>query len=117
MIRKNTMTKRHRDPRSFLLGSVLTQNDIHIVTSKLPTSKQVLPAFIAKKEEFDQTKNKKPCHHNHQHLPVLMIVTKVDRQNYWQALQVLLLYIFLISSACLSLTRASFLFCNIFSSY
>ena len=60
IIRKNIMTKRHRDPRLFLLGSVPNQNDIHIVTSKLPTNKQVLLAFIAKNEEFDQTKNKKP---------------------------------------------------------
>ena len=54
------MTKRHRDPRLFLLGSVPTQNNIHIVTGKLPNNKQVLLAFIAKKEDFDQTKNKKP---------------------------------------------------------
>ena len=54
------MTKRHKDSRLFLLGSVPTQNDIHIVTSKLPTNKQVLLAFTTKKEEFDQTKNKKP---------------------------------------------------------
>ena len=59
------MIKRHRDPCLFLLGSVPTQNDIHIVTSKsLPTNKQVLLAFIAKKEEFNQTKNKKPFHYN-----------------------------------------------------
>ena len=54
------MTKCHSYPRLFLLGSVPTQDEIHIVTSKLPTNKQVLLAFIAKKEEFDQTKNKKP---------------------------------------------------------
>ena len=60
IIRKNTMIKRHRDPRLFLLGSFPTPDDIHIVTSKLPTNKQVLLAFIAKKEEFDQTENKKP---------------------------------------------------------
>ena len=54
------MTKHHRDPRLCLLGSVPTQDDIHIVASKLPINKQVLLAFIAKKEEFDQTKNKKP---------------------------------------------------------
>ena len=52
------MTKRHRDPRLFLLGSVPTQDDIHIGTSKLPTNKQELLAFIAKKEDLDQTKNK-----------------------------------------------------------
>ena len=52
------MTKRHRDLRLFLLGSVPTQDDIHIVTRKLTTNKQVLLAFIAKKEEFDHTKNK-----------------------------------------------------------
>ena len=99
IIRKNRMTKHHRDPRLFLLGSVSTQNDIHFVTSKLPTNKQVLLAFTAKKEEFDQTKNKKPFYHNHLHLLVQMIVMKVDRQNYWQALQLLLLHFFLISSA------------------
>ena len=60
IIRKNRMTKRLRDLRLFLLGFVPTQNDIHIVTSKLPTNKRVLRAFIAKNEEFDQTKNKKP---------------------------------------------------------
>ena len=60
IIRKNGMTKRYKDPHLFLLGSVRTQNDIHIVTSKLPTNKQELLAFIAKKEDFDQTKNKKP---------------------------------------------------------
>ena len=49
IIRKNRMTKRHRDPRLFLLRSVPTHNDIHIVTSKLPTNKQEL---IAKKEEL-----------------------------------------------------------------
>ena len=53
------MTKRHRDPRLFLLGSVPTQDGIHIVTSKVPTNKQVLLAFIGKKE-FDPIKNKKP---------------------------------------------------------
>ena len=94
IIRKNRMTKRHRDPRLFLLGSLLTQDDIHIVTSKLPTNNQVLLAFIAKKEEFDQTKHKKPFHHNHLLLLVQMIVMKVDRQNYWQALQLLLLHFF-----------------------
>ena len=52
------MTKRYRDPHLFLLGSVPTQNDIHIVTSKLLTNKQELLAFIAKKEDFDQTKKK-----------------------------------------------------------
>ena len=52
------MTKRHTDPRLFLLGSVPTQDDIHIATGKLPTNKQVLLAFIAKKEEFDQAKKK-----------------------------------------------------------
>ena len=92
----NRMTKRHGDSCLFLLESVLTQNDHQIVTSKLPTNKQVglLLAFIVKKEEFDQTKNKKPFHHNHLHLLVLMIVMKVDRQNYWQALQLLLLHFF-----------------------
>ena len=60
IIHKNRMTKRHTDPRFVLLGSVPTQNDIHIVTSKLPNNKQELLAFIAKNEEFDQTKNKKP---------------------------------------------------------
>ena len=54
------MTKRYRALRLFLLGCVPTQNDIHIVTSKLLTNKQVLLAFIARKEDFDQTKNKKP---------------------------------------------------------
>ena len=54
------MTKRHRDPCLFLLGSVPTQDDIHIVARKLTTNKQVLLAFIAKNEKFDQTKNKKP---------------------------------------------------------
>ena len=54
------MTKRHRDPRLFLQGSVPTQDDIHIVTSELPTNEQVLLAFIAKKEIFDQTKNINP---------------------------------------------------------
>ena len=73
IISKNRKTKRHRDPRLFLLGSVPTQDDIHVVTSKLPTNKQVLLAFIAKKEEFDQTKNKKPFHHNHLHLLVQMM--------------------------------------------
>ena len=68
IIPKNALTKRHRDPRLFLLGSVPSQDDIHIVTSELPTNKQV--AFIAKKEEFDQTKNKKPFHCNHLHLLV-----------------------------------------------
>ena len=98
------MTKRHRDPRLFLLASVPTQIDIHIVTSKsLPTNKQVLLTFIAK-EEFNQTKNKKPFHHNHLHLLVQMIVMNVDRQNYRQALQLLLLHFFPISSACSSLT-------------
>ena len=109
IIRKNGMTKRHRDLHLFLLGSVPTQNNIHIVTSKLPTNKQELPAFIAKTEDFDQTKNKKPFYHDHLHLLVQMIVMKVNRQNYWQALQLLLLHFFLISSACSSLTRASFL--------
>ena len=106
IIRKNRMTKRHKDPRLFLLGSVPTQNDIHIVTSKLTTNKQVglLLPFIAKNEEFDQTKNKKLFHHNHLHLLEQMIVMRVDRQNYWQALQLLLLHFFLISSACSSLT-------------
>ena len=103
------MTKRYRDSRLFLQGSVPAQNDIHIVTSKVPTNKQELLAFIAKKEEFDQTKNKKPFHHNHLHFLVQMIVMKVDRQNYWQALQLLLLRFFFISSACSNLTRASFL--------
>ena len=72
IIHKNTLTKRHRDPCLFLLESVPNQDDIHNVTSKLPTKKQVglLPAFIAKKEEFDQTKNKKPFHYNHLHLLV-----------------------------------------------
>ena len=37
-----------------------TQDDIHIVTSQLPTNQRILLAFIAKKEEFDQTKNKNP---------------------------------------------------------
>ena len=59
IIRENTMTKRHRDPRLSLLGSVLTQDDIHIVTSKLLTNQQVLLALIAK-QEFDQTKKRKP---------------------------------------------------------
>ena len=76
IIRTNTMTERHIDPRLFLLGSVPTQDDIHIVTSKLPTNKQVLLVFIANKEEFNQTKNKKPFHHNHLHLLVHMIVIK-----------------------------------------
>ena len=76
------MTKRHRDSGLFLLGSVPTQDYIHIVISKLPTNKQVLLAFIANKEEFDQTKNIKPFHHNHLHLLVQIIVMKVDRQNY-----------------------------------
>ena len=58
IILKNRMTKRHRVSRLFLLGAVPTQNDIHIVASKLPTNKQVLLAFIAKKEEFDRTKTK-----------------------------------------------------------
>ena len=104
VIRKNATTKRHRDPRLVLLGSVSTQDVIRIVTSKLPTNKQVLLAFIAKKEEFDQTKNKKPFHYNHLHLLVQIIVMKVDRQNYWQALQLLLLFFFIFSSACSSLT-------------
>ena len=60
IIRKNAMTKRHIDPCLFLLGSVPTPDDIHIVTSKLRTNQQVLLAFIAKKDEFDQTKNKNP---------------------------------------------------------
>ena len=60
IIRKNTLNKRHRDPRLFQLGSVPTQHDIYIVTSKLPTNKQVLLAFVANKEKFDQTQNKKP---------------------------------------------------------
>ena len=60
IIPKNTLIKRHRDPRLFLLESVLTQDDIHIVTSQLPTNKQVLLEFVAKEEEFDQTKNKQP---------------------------------------------------------
>ena len=60
-IRKNRMTTLHKNPRLFLLGSVPTQDDINIVISKLPTNKQVglLLAFIAKKEKFDQSKNKK----------------------------------------------------------
>ena len=109
IIPKNRTTKRYRDPHLFLLGSVPTQNDIHIVSSKLPTNKQELLAFIAKKEDFDQTKNKKPFHHNHLHLLVQIMVMKVDRQNYWQALQLSLLHLFFISCACSSLTRASFL--------
>ena len=60
IIHKNRMTKRHGDPRLFLLGSVPTQDDIRIVTRKLTTNKQVLLAFITKKEEFNQIKNKKP---------------------------------------------------------
>ena len=88
------MTKRHRDPRLFLLGSVPIQDDIHIVTSKLPTNKQVLLAFIANKAEFDQTNNKKPFHRGHLHFLMQMIVIKVNRQNYWQALQLLLLHFF-----------------------
>ena len=54
------MTKRYKDPHLFLPETVLTQNDIHIVTNKLPNNKQVLLAFIAKKEDFDQAKNNKP---------------------------------------------------------
>ena len=54
------MTTRHRVPRLFLQESVPTQDDIHIVTRKLTTNKQVLLAFITKNEEIDQTKNKKP---------------------------------------------------------
>ena len=60
IIRKNALNKRHRDPRLFLLGSVPTQHDIYIVTSKLPTNKQVLLAFVANKEKFYQAQNKKP---------------------------------------------------------
>jgi len=56
----NKMSKRHGDSRLFLLGSVPTQVDKHIVTSKLPTNKQMLFAFIAKKEEeFGKIKTKK----------------------------------------------------------
>ena len=82
IIRKNALNKRHRDPHLFLLGSVSTQHDIYIVTSKLPTNKQVLLTFIAIKEEFDQTKNKKPFHHNYLHLLVQMIMMKDDCQKF-----------------------------------
>ena len=60
IIHKNRIIERYRDSRLNLSGSVPTQNDIHIVTSKLSNNRQVLLAFIAKIEEFDQTKNKKP---------------------------------------------------------
>ena len=68
IIRKNTMTKRHRDLRSFLLESFPTQDDIHIVTSKLPTNKLVLPASLLKKKNSTKLETKsrfQSCHVNY----------------------------------------------------
>ena len=53
------MTERHKDFCLFLLRSVPTQYNIHILTSKLSTTKHILSAFIAKKEYFCKSENKK----------------------------------------------------------
>jgi len=54
------MAKRYGDPRLFLLGSVPTLDDKKILTSKLPTNKQVLFSFIIRKEEeYSKNKTKK----------------------------------------------------------
>ena len=43
---------RYKDPRYFLLGTVPTIDDKKIATGKLPTNKQILLSFIARKEEL-----------------------------------------------------------------
>ena len=49
---------RFKDPKYFLLGTVPTSEDKKIVTAKLPTYRQVLLAFLARREEY-ATKNDK----------------------------------------------------------
>ena len=51
------MSKMLTDSRLFLLGSVPTHDDKLISINKLPTNKQVLLSFIARKEE-EYTTNK-----------------------------------------------------------
>ena len=49
---------RFKDPKYFLLGTVPTSEDKSIVTAKLPTYRQVLLAFLARREEYATKKDK-----------------------------------------------------------
>lgn len=52
---------RFRDPRYFIFNTVPSEDDINIKRNKLPTRKEVLLAFICRKEKLWETDKTKKC--------------------------------------------------------